>query len=358
MADMALAMVEHPAVSGLRDHPIPHRVKRSADGKTLRDYLREVVPPRDRDGIDEAIAEGRFRWRGEDVPLGPDALMRPGETLLADVPDITPDDPFLPPPPDVLPELLRDEGLLVIDKPPGLLSYPLGPRKVAAQSIAQLQLAADGIDDPLRPLHRIDRETSGILMFARTLLADQRIKKAFRKRWVRKSYLAIVRGRVPGGMQKVVAPIGPEGLEIRMKMAVRDDGKPAETWVKTLGWFGDEDHGEAGRGFTWVEARPVTGRAHQIRVHLTHLGHPIVGDKMYCDGGEAFLKWWDGALDVAAIDRLGMPRQALHAWTLAVRHPIHGEPIWLEAPPPLDMVEFARARGGDDPPAPLREESW
>lgn len=344
------------AVTALADHPIPHRVKRSAEGKLLREYLHEVVPKRDRDGIDAAIAEGRFRWRGEDTPLTADAPMRPGETLLADVPDITPDDPFLPPPPEVLTELLRDEGLLVIDKPPGLLSYPLGPRKIAAQSIAQRQLAADGIEDPLRPLHRIDRETSGILMFARTLEADQRIKKAFRKRWVRKSYLAIVRGHLPGGMQKTVAPIGPDGGEIRMKMAVRDDGKPAETWFKTLGWFGDTDFGEAGPGYTWVEARPVTGRAHQIRVHLAHLGHPIVGDKMYCDGGEAFLAWWDGALDQAAIDALGMPRQALHAWTLAVRHPIHGEPIWLEAPPPADMLAFAEEHGGDAPPSPMREE--
>jgi len=345
-------------VRDLRDHPIPHRVRRSGQGKLLLEYLLEVVPRSDRPHVEQAIAEGRFRWRDEDQPLSADEPMRPGETLMADVPDITPDDPFLPPPPDQVPELLRDEGLLVVDKPPGLLSYPLGPRKVAAQSLAQRQLEADGIEDKLRPLHRIDRETSGILMFARTLLADQRIKKAFRKRWVRKSYLAIVRGHIPGGEQTVDAPIGADGGAIRMKMAVRVDGKPAQTVVTPLAWFGELDHGPAGRGYTWVEARPVTGRAHQIRVHLAHLGHPIVGDKMYCDEGVAFLKWWDGDLDPSVIERLGMPRQALHAWTLACRHPIYGEPMWLHAKAPADMLAFAAARGGAAPPAPLREEGW
>ena len=342
----------------LRDHPIPHRVRRSGEGQVLVDYLLEVVPRSDRANVEQAIAEGRFHWRGEEEALAADAPMRPGETLLADVPDITPDDPFLPPPPDRVPELLRDEGLLVIDKPAGLLCYPLGPRKVAAQSIAQLQLAEDGIEGKLRPLHRIDRETSGILMFARTLLADQRIKKAFRKRWVRKSYLAIARGRMPEGTQTVEAPIGPEDKAIRMKMAVRDDGKPAETTLTALGWFGDDDHGAAGRGYTWVQACPVTGRAHQIRVHLAHLGHPIVGDKMYCDDGAAFLKWWDGELDEGVMARLGMPRQALHAWTLACRHPIDGEPLWLHAAAPADMLAFAAERGGSAPPDPIRGEDW
>ena len=345
-------------MTGLRDHPIPHRVRRSGEGSVLRDYLLDVVPDSNRAAVDQAIAEGRFHWRGEEEPLGGDAPMRPGETLMADVPDMTPDDPFLPPPPETITELLRDDALLVVDKPAGLLCYPLGPRKVAAQSIAQLQLAADGIDDSLRPLHRIDRETSGILMFARTLEADRRVKEAFRERAVRKSYLAIARGRIDAGTRTVDAPIGPEGASIRMKMAVRVDGKPARTVVRTLGWFGDDDFASAGRGFTWVEARPITGRAHQIRVHLSHLGHPLVGDKMYCDGGEAFLKWWDGALDVAMIERLGMPRQALHAWTLVLRHPIHGEPTRLESPPPADMLAFARQRGGEAPPDPPREETW
>ncbi len=342
----------------LRDHPIPHRVRRSGEGKLLLEYLLEVVPLRDRPHVELAIEEGRFRWRGDEEPLAADAPMRPGETLLADVPDITPDDPFLPAIPERLTELLRDEDLLVVDKPAGLLCYPLGPRKVAALSMAQRQLEEDGIEDPLRPLHRIDRETSGILMFARTLLADQCVKKAFRERSVRKSYLAIVRGRLDEGSWTVHAPIGPEDRDIRMKMAVREDGKPAETTITNLGSFGDHDHGAAGRGYTWVQACPVTGRAHQIRVHLAHLGHPIVGDKMYCDDGSAFLKWWDGELDEDVMRRLGMPRQALHAWTLACRHPIHGEPLWLHAQAPADMLAFAATRGGAAPADPVRDKGW
>lgn len=335
----------------LKDHPIPHRVKRSGEGMRLDAYLLQVVPKATQTGVAEAIAEGRFSWRGEDAPLGPDARMLAGETLMADVPDMTPADPFLPVTTEPLPVLYCDEHLYVVNKRAGLLSYPLGPRKVAARSLGELQLSAAGEAPELRPLHRIDRETSGVLMFARQIEADRRVKKAFQERAVQKTYLAVVRGHL-ANERTIDGRIGPEDGDIRIKMRVREDGQKAKTLVRPLSHFGSDDWGAAGRGYTFVEAHPLTGRSHQIRLHLAHIGHPLVGDKLYIDGGSVFLRWWDGDYNAADLERLGMARHALHAWTVSLIHPIDETPIRLIAPIPADFVTFARQHGGAPPLMP------
>ena len=335
----------------LKDRPIPHRVKRKGEGMRLDAYLLMVVPRATELAVADAIAERRFWWRGEDEPLGPDAIVRAGETLMADIPDMTPADPFMPKPPERLPVLHSDPQLYVIDKPAGLLCYPLGPRKVAAQSLAERQLEEAGESTELRPLHRIDRETSGVLMFARDIQADRRIKKAFQKRRVGKRYLALVRGEVTKEFM-IDGPIGPEGKDIRIKMAVREDGQAAQTRVTPLSHFGDDDWGDAGHGYTFVLAQPLTGRTHQIRLHLAHAGHPLVGDKLYIDQGRAFLRWWDGEYDASDVARLGLHRHALHAWTVELTHPIDEVPIRLIAPVPDDLRAFARQHGGVTPTLP------
>ncbi len=318
-------------------------------GLSLIEYVQRVKPSIVEADLRQHIADGRYRVRDGPVLTAED-IVQANTTLLVDLPAKPDDDAFLPTPTGPLPVLLLDPHLLVIDKPPGLLSYPMGPRKIAALSLAGRQLEAAGLDSELRPLHRIDRETSGVLMMARNKRADRRIKKQFRHRRIDKSYLAIARGELPGGVQIMHGAIGPDvDSEIRIRMAVRPDGKPAETWVRNLGSFGDTDQGAAGRGYTWIECRPRTGRTHQIRVHLESRGHPLVGDKVYCDGGRAFLRRWDGLLDADDIARLGHPRHALHAWTIALEHPESGEPLTLTAPVPDDLVAFARAHGGGPP---------
>jgi 23S rRNA pseudouridine1911/1915/1917 synthase len=260
--------------------------------------------------------------------------------LLADLPGRTVEDPWLGPPPDELPLIYKDDDLVVADKAAGLLSYPLGPRKAAALTIVEQQLWRAGERWELRPSHRLDRETSGLLMWARNLEADRVIKEAFKKRRVSKTYLALVRGTLERATI-VDAPMrkdrdGPIGV----RSVVARDGRPAQTAVTPLSWFGS---------WTWVECRPITGRTHQIRVHLAHLGHPIVGDKIYCDDGVAFLRWWDGELDDSDLRRLGLKRQALHAWTMTLSHPRSRESLELAAPVPADMAAFARDRGGTVP---------
>lgn len=304
----------------------------------------------------ESIDAGRFALHDGTI-LTCDSVLSEGQGLLVQVPARTDDDPFLPTPTAPLPCLHLDDDLFVVDKPAGLLSYPMGARKIAALSLGERQLHRQGLASELRPLHRLDRETTGVLMMARHQRADRRVKKAFQKRRIRKSYLALVRGRLPGGVQVLKGPIGPDrDSEIRIRMAVRGDGRAAETWIRNLGVFGDRDWGESGRGYTWVECRPLTGRTHQIRVHLAHKGHPLVGDKMYCDGGRAFLRRWDGLLDQADIDSLEMPRHGLHAWGLTLRHPGTDESMALSAPVPADLRAFAAERGGDAPAGPVRLE--
>ncbi len=337
-------------VRDLAEAPIPHRVRPAGDGQRLLPYLLATFRSADEAELRTAVHDGRIRLADGPV-LTADSVLEAGQVLLADVRGRVQEDPFLPTPLAPMPVVHDDDALFVVDKPPGLLSYPMGPRRVAATAIAERQLDLPG--GALRPLHRLDAETSGVLMMARTLEADRVVKKAFKRRRVAKSYLALVRGRVAPGVQILKGPIGKSGGPIRIAMAVRDDGRPAETWIRNLGSFGDTDHGAAGPGYTWVEARPRTGRTHQIRVHLAHHGHAIVGDKVYCDGGEAFLRKWDGVMDESDLRRLELPRQALHAWSIALRHPADDRDLRLTAPPPADVLAFARSHGGLAPSPPL-----
>ena len=158
-----------------------------------------------------------------------------------------------------------------------------------------------------------------------------------------------MRGCLAAGERTIDAPIGPDDGAIRIRMRVRPDGQTAQTVVEAIGHFGDEDFGPAGRGYTFVHARPRTGRTHQIRLHLAHIGHPLVGDKLYVDGGRSFLRWWDGDFDAADVGRLGLPRHALHAAWVRLRHPTSGEPLAVRAPVPSDLLAFARERGGAAP---------
>jgi 23S rRNA pseudouridine1911/1915/1917 synthase len=318
----------------------------------LLDYVLHVQPKLIEADVRAHIAAGRYRLADGPV-LGLDHVVEAETTLWIDVPAKADDDPFLPTPQGPLPVLFQDAHLVVVDKPAGLLSYPMGPRKIAALSVLERQLEAAGEDPEVRPLHRIDRETSGLLMMARSKRSDRRIKKQFQRKQVEKSYLAIVRGEVAGGVQIYRGAIGPDpDPAIRIRMAQVADGKPAETWTRNLGTFGDDDWGESGLGYTWVECRPRTGRTHQIRVHLAARGHPLVGDKVYCDGGRAFLRRWDGLLDADDIAQLGLPRHALHAWTLALTHPETDEALDLCAPVPADLLAFAQAHGGGPPAVP------
>ena len=341
--------------------PIVHRVRRDGDGLALMAYLCRMFSSVPEEEFRKSVAEGCFSIRDDDAGdrtrvIGPDEILRAGEILVARVHSRIAEDPFEPRAPDRLEVLFDDDHLYVVNKAPGLLCYPLGVRTVAASTLAEAALEARGEPIGLRVLHRLDKDTSGALAFAKHLEADQRVKRMFAKRQVRKTYLALVRGRFPGGMQLVRERIGKdEGGPIRIRMRIDPKGRDAHTMFRLLGSFGEEEN-DSGRGFSWVEARPLTGRTHQIRVHLAHMGHPVVGDKLYIDDSRAFLKKWEGLLEQSDIDALGLPRHALHAWNLVFRHPMLDTVLRLRAPLAPDLVEFAHRHGGDEPePLPFPE---
>ena len=225
-----------------------------------------------------------------------------------------------------------DPDFYVIEKPAGL---PIHPTARYHHSTLTAVLRERFPAEVLQVCHRLDRETSGLLLVARSSESGSKLKTAFQKRLVHKRYLAIVLGELdlpPGAEIVVDQPLGPADSVVRVKMAVRDvtaGGLPAQTVVRVLQRFS---------GYTLVECLPHTGRQHQIRVHLLHLGYPIAGDKLYPDE-ELFMKWSDEG-EAAIAGMLPLPRHALHAAGLRFPHPRSGEPVEVESDLPSDLGRF------------------
>jgi 23S rRNA pseudouridine1911/1915/1917 synthase len=235
------------------------------------------------------------------------------------------DEPDDVPPPSALVELYSDEHLLVLDKPPGL---PIHPTARYHHGTLVSQLKERGVE--AHPAHRLDRETSGIVVCGRTLEASQRLMEAFSGGGVRKQYLAVVEGSPPD-TYAVDAPIA-EGTEL-IRIAVRIDpgGKPARTRFAVEQRFD---------GHALVRAFPETGRQHQIRIHSREAGFPIVGDKMYGPDPGYFDRFSKHCLEDEAWEKLKLPRHALHAARIEFRHPATGKDVSFEAPLPDDLQEF------------------
>jgi 23S rRNA pseudouridine1911/1915/1917 synthase len=259
------------------------------------------------------------------------------------------------PPPATIDERLRpeagelvvlyaDEALLAIDKPPGLVVHPGAGRSTGTlvhRLIAHYPEVA-GVGGPGRPgiVHRLDQGTSGVIVVARTALAYQRLSRAFAARQVSKRYLAICHG-VVRGPRAIEAPIGRHPSR-RQEMTVRAGGRPASSRLVPLA---------STAAASLVEVKLLTGRTHQVRVHLKSLGHPLVGDPLY---GEAR---WKAATGTARAALRDFSRPALHAWRLAFDHPVDGRRVELEAAPPADLRELWRALSGSELDAALAASS-
>jgi 23S rRNA pseudouridine1911/1915/1917 synthase len=218
----------------------------------------------------------------------------------------------------------EDADVLVVNKPAGLTVHPAPghPRGTLVNAVLARVPALAGIAGSLRPgiVHRLDKDTSGLLVIAKTDAAYRSLVAQVGARTVTREYLALVRGTVRRDAGSIAAPIGRHPTR-RTRMAVVPRGRPAVTHFEVL---------ERLPGATLLKCRLETGRTHQIRVHLLHLGHPLLGDPTY--GG---------------VRAAGITRQALHAARLEFAHPRTGERVTCVAPVPEDLERLlARLRGG------------
>ena len=224
--------------------------------------------------------------------------------------------------------LHEDDDLVVVDKPGDLVVHPSARYLHATLTSWLKEHAADVGGRVANPCHRLDRETSGVLVCAKSAAAERALKIAFAEGRVEKRYLAIVRGVVdaPFTVDAPLALQGERGL-VRIRMVVDDAGLPSRTDVEPLRCAG---------GRTLVAATPRTGRQHQIRAHLAHAGFPIVGDKLYAMGDAWFDAFTRRALSDDERAALDHPRQALHAERCAFA--LHGVRREFVAPLPADLA--------------------
>ncbi|MEQ1918165.1 MAG: RluA family pseudouridine synthase, partial [Elusimicrobiota bacterium] len=215
--------------------------------------------------------------------------------------------------------------IVVISKPGGTLSHPTD--KVLHNTVTHLLTKQLGRKVYLA--HRLDRETSGTMVLALDVDAARSLYEQFVAHGVRKEYLAVVFGAVSWTETVVDAPLGEEGKAIRVRRAVGGaNGQSAVTEFRRLATDGR---------LSLVSAMPRTGRLHQIRAHLAHIGHPLVGDKLYCGDGEVYMKAVRKEVSRADLDALGADRQLLHAWRLSFKHPGDGRALAFTAPVPDDF---------------------
>ncbi len=211
-----------------------------------------------------------------------------------------------------LEHLFQDEHLLAVAKPSGMIVH----RGWARDRVVAMGLARDLVGQRVHPLHRLDRGTSGVLLFALDPATTRKVQRAFQAGEVEKRYLALVRGITPD-----------EGrIDNPVPKAPRGERVPAVTDFRRLGTF---------ERYSLVEAWPRTGRLHQVRRHLKHLSHPLIGDVRYGKGEHNRL----------FRQRFGLHRLALHAASLHLKHPVTGAPLILRADLPSDLADPFRAMG-------------
>ena len=300
-------------------------------GRRLDQALAELLPDFSRSRLQAWIEAGRVLldggpcrcrdkvWGGEQVWL----------------------DPLLPPLAECRPQAIplrivyEDDHLIVIDKPAGLVVHPAAGNPDGTLQNALLH-HAPGLDRLPRSgiVHRLDKDTTGLLVVAKTLKAHKSLVDQLQARRVHREYRALVAGSLVAG-GTVDAPVGRHPTQ-RTRMAVVSDGRPAVTHYQVLERF---------PAHTLLAVRLETGRTHQIRVHLSHLRHPLVGDTLY--GARVRLPKGASAALVTALQ--GFPRQALHAIRLGLDHPETGEPVFWEVPMAADLawlLDLLRVQSG------------
>jgi 23S rRNA pseudouridine1911/1915/1917 synthase len=295
------------------------RVPDDAAAQRVDRYLADVTGL-SRSHVQKLISAGHLTSDG--VPLKANSVVGAGTSLRLVVPESEPLD--LEPAPEIDVSVVYDDpDLLIVDKPAGLVVHPSpghsGGTLVNALLARGGASAFGGIAGVQRPgiVHRLDRDTSGLLMVAKNDAAQHSLMAQLKARRVKKTYLALVHGEVAAAVGRIEAPIGRDAKH-RTRMAVVSDGRASTTAYRVRERFS---------GWTLLELDLITGRTHQIRVHLEAIGHPVAGDPVYGTGTSR------RGPDVPG--RLG--RLFLHAWRLELTSPSTGDLIRAEAPLPPEL---------------------
>jgi 23S rRNA pseudouridine1911/1915/1917 synthase len=318
------------------------------DGRRVDAYLATRFTDYSRTVLSKLIEAEAVQVNGRAVKSS--YRLRPGDVVRVRLPQLTRD---LAPAEDIpIAVVYEDEVLTVVNKPPDMVTHPArgnwrGTLVNAIQFHYDTLSTEAGADRP-GIVHRLDRDTTGLLVVAKNDLAHRKLALQFENREVQKEYLALVYGDPQRDRDYIERPIGFHPT-VREKMAVRseqDGGKPAMTYYEVIERFD---------GFAYMRCKPRSGRTHQIRVHLTHIGHPIVADKAYSGRARVTLADLSGPRPEGPSEPSGdapspahpetplIERQALHAHALKFRHPVTEREIELTAPLPEDMARTLEA---------------
>jgi 23S rRNA pseudouridine1911/1915/1917 synthase len=315
-------------------------------GWTLADFFREKMKRPPEPARMEKMLRGRALVHGEGAPLGPESRVWPG--LRVGLRRRFPGDEGEPPP---VPVVFEDEALLVVDKPAGLALHPTA--RYFKSTLTWVLEARHRNPDGQKPdpAHRLDRETSGLVACGRTPRFTKILKAAFAARRVGKAYLALCEGEAREERFEIDLPLSVGTPRIKVKVRVDPAGQAARTECTVVHRYQDTQ----GLPLTLVRCVPLTGRQHQLRVHLSAAGLPLVGDKIYGPDEGIFLRLaesegrppppgtFDARISPEERARLRLPRQALHASELQLQHPGTGVPMIFTAPLPADLEALLAA---------------
>jgi 23S rRNA pseudouridine1911/1915/1917 synthase len=320
-----------PTASDENEGPLILHVGSSIKERRVDKYLHGRFSNLSRRFIQDTIKQGGVTVNGKIAK--PSLKLSPGDEIQLTLPE--------QPSKDILPEdiplniLYEDDELIILNKQADILVHP-ARGNTHGTLVNALAFYSDQLSSGLgefRPgiIHRLDRNTTGVMVVAKSDPAQWKIAKQFERRQVNKTYLAIVHGTLELNADRIKVPLGIHP-KIREKYAIRwESGKESITFYEVL---------ESFRGFSLLKLTPKTGRTHQIRVHLSYIKHPIVADDMY--GGKLVYPWQlaDGE---PIVQEPIMSRVALHAFSLEFKHPKTEEVVKFEAPLPDDMQDLLDA---------------
>jgi 23S rRNA pseudouridine1911/1915/1917 synthase len=304
---------------------VPFEVDKKFDGYRIDRFLAQRLIGYSRSKVQSILSEARVIKEGKTAKANSKVrtgdkieiayLRRPEKPLAAEA---------------SIPILFEDDDLIVVNKPADLLSHPTD--KIVDHTVLGLLRHTRPDLPKLHLLHRLDRETSGVIALAKNAKAARAWTRHMEAHRIQKEYIAIARGVISPKEGVIDMPIGRQGGTIRVRQWVNvPDAVAAITHYRVS---------EASEDYSVVKAFPKTGRLHQIRVHFAAIEHPLLGDPLYTGDGEVYQKMVAGKCNEEDRTALGFPRVALHAAALTFPHPASNQELRIEAPLPEDMESF------------------